>query len=140
MAVTDPRKEEADVGKPMPEQVEHASYTPDMELIEAAVAASNEEADLPRKELFSRYAPAVMFSMLLSLALVMEGMDTGLINNFFGHPAYLRKFGWPDANGKQHISAAWQGGIGAANNCGSLIGLLLNGWLQSRFGSRRVYM
>lgn len=78
--------------------------------------------------------------MLLSLALVMEGMDVGLINNFFAHPAYLRKFGWPDKNGKQHISSAWQGGIGAGNNCGSIIGLLINGYLQARFGSRRVYM
>ena len=142
MAVTevDPGKSEADVGKPRPQHVENASYTPNMELIEAAVATSDEEATIPRKELFSRYAPGVMFSMLLSLALVMEGMDTGMINNFFAHPAYLRKFGWLDKNGKQHISTAWQGGIGAANNCGSIIGLLLNGYLQARFGSRRVYM
>jgi SP family general alpha glucoside:H+ symporter-like MFS transporter len=111
-----------------------------MELIEAAVATNDEEATLPRKELFKRYAPAVMFSMGLSLALVMEGMDVGLINNFFAHPAYLRKFGWPDKKGKQHISAAWQGGIGAGNNCGSIIGLLINGYLQSRFGSRKVYL
>ncbi|KAK0101714.1 hypothetical protein ONS95_006869 [Cadophora gregata] len=142
MAVTevDPRKTEADVGKPTPSHFEHAAYTPNMELIEAAVAASDEEASLPRKELFRRYTPAVIFSMLLSLALVMEGMDVGLINNFFAHPAYLRKFGWPDKNGKQHISSAWQGGIGAGNNCGSIIGLLINGYLQARFGSRRVYM
>lgn len=111
-----------------------------VELIEAAVTASDAEAQLPKKELFRRYAPAVTYSMLLSLALVMEGMDVGLINNFFAHPAYLRKFGWPDANGEQHIPTSWQGGIGAANNCGSILGLLLNGYLQSRFGSRRVYM
>ncbi|CZT10456.1 related to alpha-glucoside transport protein [Rhynchosporium graminicola] len=113
MAVTDLRTTEEDVGKPKPQHVEHAVYTPNMELIEAAGAASDQEASLPRRELFSRYAPAVIFSMLLSLALVMEG--------YF-------------------ISTAWQGGIGAANNCGSIIGLLLNGYLQSRFGSRKVYM
>ncbi|CZS95258.1 related to alpha-glucoside transport protein [Rhynchosporium agropyri] len=136
----DPSRDEADVGKPMPSHIEHAAYTPNMELIEAAVARDEEEARLPKKELFKRYAPAVAFSMLLSLALVMEGMDVGLINNFFALPAYLRKFGWPDAKGKIHISTAWQGGIGAANNCGSIIGLLINGTLQSRFGSRKVYM
>lgn len=119
---------------------EHAAERSQIELIEAAVAASDAETQITKKELFKRYWPAVMYSMLLSLALVMEGMDTGLINNFFGHPAYLRRFGWPDANGKQHIPTSWQAGIANANNCGGILGLLINGYLQSRFGSRRVYM
>ncbi|KAI8230992.1 General alpha-glucoside permease [Colletotrichum sp. SAR 10_86] len=119
---------------------EHGFYTPNVALIEAASAASDEEAKLPRKELFSMYWPAIVYSSLLSLALVMEGMDVGLINNFFGQKAYLNKFGWPDANGKQHIPTSWQAAIGNGNNLGSIIGLLLNGWLQSRYGSRRVYM
>lgn len=136
----DQGKSEADIGKPVPTHSEHAVYTPNTELIEAAMARSDEEATLPRKELFKRYAPAVVFSMLLSLALVMEGMDTGLINNFFAQPAFRRKFGWPDQNGKLQVSATWQGAVGAANNCGQIIGLLLNGALQSRYGSRKVYM
>ncbi|KAH8895982.1 general substrate transporter [Thozetella sp. PMI_491] len=114
--------------------------TSQADLIEAAVIASDEECKLSRKELFSRYWPGVIFSGLLSMALIMEGMDVGLINNFFAHDAYLKKFGWPDANGKLHIPTSWQSGIGNGNNLGSIIGLLLNGYLQSRYGSRRVYM
>lgn len=129
-----------EVEAPRPTPAEHGAYGPEAELIEAAVAASDAEALLTRKELFSRYWPAVTYSMLLSLALVMEGMDVGLINNFFAHPAYLRRFGWPDANGKLQISAQWQGAIGAGNNIGSIFGLLLNGFLQSRYGSKRVYI
>lgn len=142
MSIThhDPSKDEADVGKPIPIHTEHAAYTPKMELIEAAMARSDEEASLPKKELFKQYGPAVMFSMLLSLALVMEGMDTGLINNFYAQPAFRRKFGWPDKDGKLQINATWQGAVGAANNCGQIIGLLLNGAFQSRYGSRKVYM
>ncbi|TDZ34355.1 General alpha-glucoside permease [Colletotrichum spinosum] len=119
---------------------EYGAYTPNIALIEAAAAASSQEALLPRKELASRYWPAAVYSMLLSLALVMEGMDVGLINNFFAQPAYLAKFGWPDADGKQHIPTSWQAAIGNGNNLGSILGLLLNGYLQARFGSRRVYM
>ncbi|KZL84062.1 maltose permease mal61 [Colletotrichum incanum] len=133
----------ADNEKKQTQSVDHAeygAYVPDVALIEAAAAANEEEGNLPRKELFSRYWPAATYSMLLSLALVMEGMDVGLINNFFAHDAYINKFGWPDANGKMHISSSWQAAIGNGNNLGSIIGLLLNGWLQSRFGSRRVYM
>ena len=133
-------KDETNVEAPRPSATEHGAYAPEAELIEAAVAASDAEALLTRKELFSRYWPGVMFSMLLSLALVMEGMDVGLINNFFVHPAFRRRFGWPDADGEMHISTQWQGAIGAGNNIGSVFGLLLNGFLQSRYGSKRVYI
>ncbi|EGY17122.1 General alpha-glucoside permease like protein [Verticillium longisporum] len=119
---------------------ENGVYNPDLALIEAAHKTSDEEANLSRKELFSRYAPAVIYSGLLSLALVMEGMDVGLINNFFAHPAYLKRFGWPNEAGENHISSTWQAAIGNGNNAGTIVGLLINGWLQSRFGSRKVYM
>ncbi|KAI6778180.1 uncharacterized protein J7T54_002715 [Emericellopsis cladophorae] len=136
-AVQDPAKVEAG---PRPSNPRDGVHRSQHDLVEAAVAAAEAEARLPRKELFARYAPAAVFSSLLSLALVMEGMDVGLINNFFAHPNYLQKFGWPNSDGKMHISTTWQSSIGAGNNVGSLIGLLLNGYLQSRFGSRRVYM
>ncbi|KAI6784015.1 uncharacterized protein J7T54_004561 [Emericellopsis cladophorae] len=138
MAVTETKTEHGLA--PATSHADQSAWGTENELIEAAHAASDEESRLPRKELFSRYMPGVIFSALLSLALVMEGMDVGLINNFFAQDAYINKFGWPDKNGKMHISATWQSAIGTGNNCGSIIGLLINGYLQSRFGSRRVYM
>jgi hypothetical protein len=145
MASTDPSKLES--AKATSGTVAHTeyngtgTYVPDVELVEAAVAAGEEEARQGRKALFAMYGPAVIYSCLLSLALVMEGMDVGLINNFFAHPAYKQKFGWgEDKDGLPFIPADWQTGIGLGNNAGSIIGLLLNGYLQSRFGSRRVYM
>lgn len=141
MATVDHGKAEAEMAKPTPTHAEYGAYTPNMELIEAAVATSEEEGRIPKKDLFKMYWPAAMFSMLLSLALVMEGMDVGLINNFFAHQAYRDKFGWYDeASGENQIPSNWQTGIGNANNCGSIIGLLINGWAQARFGSRRVYL
>lgn len=111
------------------------------QLVEAAAASSEAETKLPRKELFKRYRPAVIYSSLLSLALVMEGMDVGLINNFFAHPAYRRRFGNDyNVKGELVVSTRWQTIIGAGNNVGSIVGLLINGWLQSRYGSRRVYL
>ncbi|KAH6638481.1 general substrate transporter [Boeremia exigua] len=111
------------------------------QLVENAVAASEAETKLPRMELFRKYRPAAIYSALLSMALIMEGMDVGLINNFFAHPAYQKRFGNTiDAKGVKVVSTQWQTIIGAGNNVGSIIGLLLNGYLQSRFGSRRVYL
>ncbi|KAL2202409.1 alpha-glucosides permease MPH2/3 [Sarocladium strictum] len=116
-------------------------YTSQHELVQAAAAASDAETQLPRMELFRRYRPAAMYSALLSVALVMEGMDVGLINNFFAHPAYRARFA-NDINieGEAVVSTQWQTIIGAGNNVGSIIGLLINGWLQSRYGSRKVYL
>ncbi|GAB7358937.1 hypothetical protein MBLNU230_g5013t1 [Neophaeotheca triangularis] len=120
---------------------EHGANRTKQELIEAALKTNDEEVDAPRKQLFRTYWPAVMYSMLLSLALVMEGMDVGLINNFFAHPAYIRRFQTGvDEEGEAYISGRWQSIIGAGNNVGSILGLLLNGFLQSRYGSKKVYI
>lgn len=135
MAVDESKQAPSTTGR-----AEDEVYISQVALIDAAVATSEAESRIPRKELFARYWPAIVYSMLLSMALIMEGMDVGLINNFFAHPAYLKKFGWPDAKGVQHIPASWQSAIANGNNLGSIFGLLLNGYLQSRFGSRRVYM
>lgn len=59
---------------------DHAEYIPDTLLIEAAIANSDKETQLPRKELFSRYWPGAVYSVLLSMALIMEGMDVGLVS------------------------------------------------------------
>ena len=126
-----PRQGSAEDGDPLMQQ----------QLVEAAVANSEAETKLPRMELFMRYRPAVIYSALLSMALVMEGMDVGLINNFFAHPSYRRRFGNVlNVKGELVVSTQWQTIIGAGNNIGSIVGLLINGWLQSRYGSRRVYL
>ncbi|KAK0391134.1 hypothetical protein NLU13_0636 [Sarocladium strictum] len=106
--------------------------------IEAALKAAEDEASLPRKTLLKNYWPAVVYSSCLSLALVMEGMDLGMVNNLFGHSAFLRHFGEEQTDGRYAVSASWQAGVSAANSIGSVFGLLLNGWLQSRYGSRKM--
>ena len=47
-------------------------------LIEEALALREEESKLGLWQLVKLYYPGMIFSMLLTLALVMEGMDTGL--------------------------------------------------------------
>lgn len=70
----------------------------------------------------------------------MEGMDVGLVNNFFGQEAYIQRFGYTNAAGKKYVPANWQAAINNGQQCGAIVGLLFNGWAQSRFGSRRIYM
>ncbi|KAK6063015.1 hypothetical protein SCUP234_13167 [Seiridium cupressi] len=88
--------------------VDHAEYVfhSSQAVIEAALAASDEDSKISEGTLLTILA-SCHYSALPSLVLIMEGMDVGLINNFFAHVAYLKKFGWPDANGKQQIPAIW---------------------------------
>lgn len=125
------------------------------DLIEAAIATGEEETKLSLRVLFRTHGKAAMWSMLLSLALVMEGMDVGLVrcrfwpstiadhqvNNFFGQQAYVDRFGfWDAATQKKYIPADWQAAINNGQQIGAIAGLLLNGWAQSKFGSRKMYM
>jgi hypothetical protein len=109
-------------------------------LIEAALARADEETKIGIKAIFRLYWRGAMWSMLLSLALVMEGMDVGLVNNFFGQQAYIERFGHVDAAGKKFIPANWQAAINNGQQIGAVAGLLFNGWAQSKYGSKKVYM
>lgn len=49
--------------------------------VQAAIAAGDAETKLPLSQLFKIYYPAALWSMALSAALVMDGMDTGLVRH-----------------------------------------------------------
>jgi SP family general alpha glucoside:H+ symporter-like MFS transporter len=54
--------------------------------------------------------------------------------------AYINHFGYTAADGSKYISADWQAGINNASKGGQIFGLLINGWAQSKYGSRKTYM
>jgi hypothetical protein len=56
-----------------------ASHTVQSAQVQAAIAAGEAETKLPLSQLFKIYYPAALWSMALSAALVMDGMDTGLV-------------------------------------------------------------
>jgi SP family general alpha glucoside:H+ symporter-like MFS transporter len=52
---------------------------------------------------------AVVFSFVISLAVVMEGYDTSLMNKFFAFQPFRNRFGDEvDADGVKIVSARWQ--------------------------------
>lgn len=110
------------------------------QLIEAALARSEHETTIGLKNIFKLYWRGAMWSMLLSLALVMEGMDVGLVNNFFGQQAYINRFGHTNEDGEKFIPANWQAAINNGQQIGAVLGLLFNGWAQTKYGSKRIYM
>lgn len=105
-------------------------------LISAARDATSAEHELSFREAVRLYPRAIIFSLGISLAIIMEGYDTGLGTSFFGLPQFRQKFGRQLPNGDYQVPVAWQSGIGAIGSVGSVTGLIVAGFMVDRIGYR----
>ncbi|KAI1855686.1 hypothetical protein JX265_006090 [Neoarthrinium moseri] len=107
---------------------------------EARQATANEH-DLTFMQAIKTYKRAALWSMLISLTVVMEGYDTTLLGSFFGYPAFRRKYGtYINEKDGWQIDSSWLSGFNGISAVGNLIGALLNGWLAPKYGHRVVLM
>ncbi|ABN66994.1 maltose permease [Scheffersomyces stipitis CBS 6054] len=101
----------------------------------------NKEKSMPLRECLKTFPKAVMWSIILSTALVMEGYDTNLLNSLFGFYAFNKKFGHFDEGlGDYIIEARWQTALNIGYSCGSVIGLAIAGFFADIYGYRRTLM
>ncbi|KAI1745758.1 general alpha-glucoside permease [Xylaria scruposa] len=84
------------------------------------------------------YPKAIAWSMVISMALVMEGFDNSLIGSFYAFPAFQKKYGEQLVDGTYGLTASWQAGLSGAVNAGQVLGLLLNGYISERLGYKRT--
>lgn len=81
--------------------------------------ALQQERQLTLKETFKLYPKAIMFSFMISLAVIMEGYDTNLMGNFFPFPEFKNRFGDEvDPDGGRLVSARWQTILGNGTQVG----------------------
>ncbi|KAJ4263338.1 hypothetical protein NW762_006156 [Fusarium torreyae] len=106
-----------------------------------AKQAAEEEHNLTFLQAIRRYPKAVMWSVLLSTAIIMEGYDIVLIGSFFAQPAFRQKYGdyQPETDTWQ-ITASWQNGLSNAVSVGTIIGAFANGYFTHKFGYRKVLL
>jgi SP family general alpha glucoside:H+ symporter-like MFS transporter len=110
------------------------------EVLEEANHATQREHELTFLPSLWLYPKAIAWSMFLSLAIIMEGYDTKLMGTFLAMPAFQKKYGYQYKPGKYQITAAWQAGLNNGSSVGSIIGLLLNGYVSERFGFRKTML
>ena len=114
------------------------------ELTADASAAADKERNMGFVEGCKLYPKAMFFSFSLSLAVIMEGYDTALLGNFYGVPAFARKFGHPagivDGVQTYQVGAQWQSALGNGTATAQIIGLFINGILAERIGYRNMMM
>jgi MFS transporter, SP family, general alpha glucoside:H+ symporter len=106
-----------------------------------ARAATKAEHKMGFLEGLRTYPKAIMWSVMLSSTIIMEGFDLTLINSFFAFPVFRRHYGQEhiiNGNPQYQITPAWQSGLTNAAVAGEIIGLMLNGFLTDRFGYHRT--
>ena len=93
-------------------------------IVEAKQAADEEHAQTLWQALRDN-RKAVMWSVLVSMSIVMEGYDTILMGNFFAYPTFQQKYGryYGEEIGWQ-VSAPWQTGLSMASTVGCIFGEL----------------
>ncbi|KAL4878849.1 general substrate transporter [Aspergillus karnatakaensis] len=115
--------------------------------IEQARRGTEQEHSLSFTQGLKTYRRAVLWSMLFSLAIIMEGYDTTLLQSFFAFPEFVQKYGSPiyyTEDGREteieryELSAAWQSGLSNGAYVGEIFGLFLTGLLSERVGYRRI--
>lgn len=68
----------------------------------------------------------------------MEGFDIMLVQSLLAVDAFQRQFGEVQPDGSFEVTAAWQAGFTNGALVGEMIGLILNGFLADRYGSRKT--
>ncbi|KAJ5371616.1 Major facilitator superfamily domain general substrate transporter [Penicillium concentricum] len=104
-----------------------------------AKQASDDEHTQTLMQALRENRKAVMWSVLISVSIIMEGYDTILMGNFFAYPSFNKKYG-EDFGGDigWQVSAPWQTGLSMASTVGCIFGGILNGYMASKYGYRIV--
>ncbi|ODQ78828.1 hypothetical protein BABINDRAFT_162509 [Babjeviella inositovora NRRL Y-12698] len=101
-----------------------------------AQANESQEKTMPLKEGLRTFPKAVLWSIILSTAIVMEGYDVVLLGSFYALPAFSKKYGVLSKDGTYTIEAKWQTGLSMCTNVGEIIGLFAAGIIADRIGYR----
>lgn len=111
-------------------------------LLNEAKEATNAEKSMTIWQAFKTYPKAVIFSIILSTAIVMEGYDVVLLANLYAFPSFNKKYGSPtgDPTNPYQIPAPWQAGLSNGANVGEILGLFINGIVSERYGYRKTMM
>ena len=105
-----------------------------------ALAATQSEHRMTFRHGLKLYPKAIGWSAMISLAIIMEGFDTALINSFYAFPEFRRAYGVPDGSNGYQITTQWQSSISNGSAAGAIVGLFANGILTELFGYRHTMM
>ncbi|KAL2842382.1 general substrate transporter [Aspergillus pseudoustus] len=86
------------------------------------------------------YPKACLWSMAVSLVIIMDGYDTALMGSLFGFPAFQQQFGQPVGDGTYQLQAKWQTALGLASPLGNIVGIYINAIVTERWGHKKAVL
>lgn len=113
------RDNSLDAGQPQADHVPVVKTADGFEQsLDAARAANDEEHTTTVVEALKIHWKAVMWSLIVSMSIIMEGYDTSLITNFFAYPAFRDQFGKEYPDGRTEVPGNWQSALGSISTAG----------------------
>ncbi|KAM0193813.1 hypothetical protein ACHAPI_007469 [Fusarium lateritium] len=117
----------------------------DSKLQQAAMEGAADQNELSIADAIKAYPQAIMWALVSSTCVIMEGYDTNLLSNFFAYPSFLIRYGRfvgvsPEVPTGYQLTAAWQAGLSQGGSVGSIFGCLISGYLVTKYGSRKVQL
>ncbi|GAB7354190.1 hypothetical protein MBLNU459_g4742t1 [Dothideomycetes sp. NU459] len=120
--------------------IAHIENTSDWDNTKEAAQASAAEHSTTFWQALRENRKAAFWSAIISMCIVMEGYDIGLIYQFFAYPAFQKTYGEYHEGIGWQVSGPWQAGLSNGANVGVVIGGFANGYLSQRFGYKRVVL
>ncbi|KAF3042498.1 hypothetical protein E8E11_004614 [Didymella keratinophila] len=84
------------------------------------------------------YPKSVLYCIVLSMAIIMEGYQVALVPSLFAQPAFRHKYGRARPDGSHQLRNRYQSALTAAVQVGSITGYWLSGILIERIGYKRT--
>ncbi|KAF2632836.1 hypothetical protein BU25DRAFT_406146 [Macroventuria anomochaeta] len=83
------------------------------------------------------YPKSVLYCVVLSMAIIMEGYQVGLVPSLFAQPVFQRKYGRVRPDGPHQLDNRYQSALTAAVQAGSIFCYWLSGIVIEETGYKR---
>lgn len=90
---------------PVKEEPPQGPAAPMAKVVENAKAAAQKEQKMTLWQGIKLYPKAVVWSVIISTTIAMEGYDISLVNNFYAFEQFNRKYGELGSNGEYQVPA-----------------------------------
>lgn len=107
-------------------------------IAENARLATLEEHRMTLLEAVKKYPKACLWSMAISLTIIMDGYDIALLGSLSAFPSFRHRFGvYVDEKSGYQIPANWQLAISSSSTVGNIVGIFFGAITTDRFGYRK---
>ena len=99
---------------------------------------TDKEHSLTLMQALKEYKKAVMWSIIVSLTIVMDGYNITLLSSLFGFASFKKEYGQLLSNGEYDLTASWQTALSMMNSVGNIFGIILGSWSVDKIGHKRL--